>query len=218
MTTKKPRPRVVLADDHQIVLDGLARLLESDFELVGTATNGRDLLERAAALSPDVLVVDVSMPLLNGIDAIERLRAAGNDAKIVCLSMHPEVEYASRAIGAGANGYVLKHAASDELVTAIRKALGGGTYVSAALRTPGFDELLTRGERHRKHVIALTPRQREIVQLLAEGKSAKEIGAILDISSRTVESHKYKIMEDLGLKTSAQLVQYAISQRLVADP
>jgi DNA-binding NarL/FixJ family response regulator len=216
--TTRTKPKVLLADDHQIVLDGLAKLLSDDFELVGMVTNGRDLVRAAAASSPDVIVVDVSMPLLNGIDAIQQIRADGSTAKIVCLSMHPEVEYASRALEAGAGGYVLKHSASDELVAAIREILRGGTYISAALRTPGFEELLARGSRRHKATIALTPRQREIVQLLAEGKSAKEIGALLDISARTVESHKYKIMEDLGLKTSAQLVQYAVSQGLVTPP
>jgi DNA-binding NarL/FixJ family response regulator len=216
--TTRTKPKVLLADDHQIVLDGLARLLADDFELVGTVTNGRDLVRAAAERAPDVIVVDVSMPLLNGIDAIRQMRANGNTSKIVCLSMHPEVEYASRALEAGAGGYVLKHSASDELVAAIREILRGGTYISTALRTPGFEELLARGSARHKTTLSLTPRQREIVQLLAEGKSAKEIGALLDISSRTVESHKYKIMEDLGLKTSAQLVQYAIGQGLVTPP
>jgi DNA-binding NarL/FixJ family response regulator len=216
--TTRTKPKVLLADDHQIVLDGLARLLADDFELVGTVTNGRDLVRAAAAHAPDVIVVDVSMPLLNGIDAIRQMRANGNTSRIVCLSMHPEVEYASRALESGAGGYVLKHSASDELVAAIREVLRGGTYISKALRTPGFEELLARGTARHKTTLALTPRQREIVQLLAEGKSAKEIGALLDISARTVESHKYKIMEDLGLKTSAQLVQYAIGHGLVTPP
>jgi DNA-binding NarL/FixJ family response regulator len=195
----------------------LSKLLSEEFDLAGTVTNGRDLVRVAADIAPDVIVVDVSMPLLNGIDAVRQLRALGQSTPIVCLSMHPDVAYASQALLAGAAGYVLKHAASDELVTAIREAVRGRTFVSPALRTPMFDELLARGRDGWRRAIALTPRQREIVQLLAEGKSAREIGTLLEISPRTVESHKYKIMQDLGLTTSAQLVHYALAQGLIGD-
>jgi RNA polymerase sigma factor (sigma-70 family) len=209
-------PRILLADDHKIVLDGLRGLLEDDFELVALVTDGRELVERAIGLSPDVVVADISMPLLNGIEAVRQLRARGCDAKFVFLTMHQDAVYLSRALQAGASGYVLKHSAADELVTAIQEALRGGTFVSRQLRTPALEERRDETRRHVKETLELTPRQREVLQLLAEGKSAKEIGAILDISPRTVETHKYKMMDDLGVKTTAQLVQYAIKHGLAS--
>lgn len=211
------RPRILLADDHQIVLDGLRSLLEGEFELVGAARNGLELLEMARAQKPEVIVADVSMPLLNGIDAVRKLRDEGATAKVVFLTMHPDVTYLSRALEAGGSAYVLKHAASEELVTAIRQAMRGETFVSPQLRAPSVEQLLDETRRHVKQTIELTPRQRDVLQLLAEGKSAKEIGALLDISPRTVETHKYKMMDDLGVKTAAQLVQHAIKLGLVAN-
>ncbi|MCW5966358.1 MAG: response regulator transcription factor [Bryobacterales bacterium] len=210
------KPRILLADDHRIVLEGLRSLLEPDYHLVGMATNGRELLELAATLRPDVVVADISMPLLNGIDATRQLRERDELVKIVVLTMHPDAVYATRAIEAGASAYVLKHAASDELVTAIEAALRGETFISPEVRNPAMDELLDPMRRHTKSTLELTPRQREVLQLLAEGKSAKEIGALLEISPRTVETHKYKMMDDLGVKTSAQLVQHAIKHGLIS--
>jgi DNA-binding NarL/FixJ family response regulator len=144
------------------------------------------------------------------------LREAGVNAKVVFLTMHPDVSYLSRALDAGAAGYVLKHAAAEELVTAIREAARGRIFVSPQLRGASVDELLDPTKRQGKQTIELTGRQREVLQLLAEGKSAKEIGAILDISPRTVETHKYKMMDGLGVKTTAQLVQYAVKAGLIA--
>ncbi|MBK7930650.1 MAG: response regulator transcription factor [Bryobacterales bacterium] len=206
------RPSVLLADDHKIILEGLRSLLRDDFELVGEAANGQQMVELGLALDPDVIVADISMPLLNGIEALRKLREAGSVVKVVFLTMHPDVVYATRALEAGASGYVLKHSASEELIEAIRTALRGGTYLSPHVRNPAVTELLDETRRHVKETIELTGRQREVLQLLAEGKSAKEIGGILGISARTVESHKYKMMDDLGLKTSAELVQYAIKE------
>jgi len=197
-------------------MEGLRTLLEEEFELAGFAADGREMLAQARALDPDVIVADISMPLLNGIEAARILREEGARAKIVFLTMHPDVAYATRALEAGGSGYVLKHAASDELVAAIREALRGGVYVSGQLRTPALDEFMDKSRRHTRPAIELTQRQREVLQLLAEGKSAKEIGAILFISPRTVETHKYKMMDDLGLRTSAQLVQHAIRHGLVS--
>jgi RNA polymerase sigma factor (sigma-70 family) len=209
-------PRILLADDHQIVLDGLVRLLETDFVVAGTARDGLQLIEQARLLRPDVIVADISMPLLNGIDAVRQLRQEGSTAKVVFLTMHPDMVYATRAIEAGGSAYVLKHSASDELATAIRTALSGGTFVSPALEAPSLQEHLDETRRHLRDTIELTQRQRQVLQLLAEGKSAKEIGALLGISARTVETHKYKMMDDLGVKTSAQLVQHAIRHGLVS--
>lgn len=211
------RPTVVLADDHRIILDGLRGVLEqAGFELAGVAMNGVELVELAAKVRPDVIVADISMPLLNGIDAAHRIREAGVDSKIVFLTMHPDLTYLTRAFEAGALGYVLKHSASDELVTALRAALRGDRYVSEQLRHASLDELYDETKRHAKQTIELSLRRREVLQLLAEGKSAKEIGGILGISARTVETHKYKMMDELGVKSTAQLVQHAIRHGLIS--
>ena len=210
------KPTLLLADDHRIVLDGLKGLLEADFQLIGTAMDGRELLEKARLLKPQVIVADISMPLLNGIEAARQAREEGVEAKWVFLTMHPDVVYVTRAIEAGAAAYVLKHSASDELVEAIRSALRGQLYISPQLRSDALDEFLDPNRRRVKSTLELTPRQREVLQLLAEGKSAKEIATVLEISPRTVETHKYKMMDDLGLKTSAQLVLYAIREGLVS--
>lgn len=210
------KPTVLLADDHKIVMEGLRGLLESEFELVGLLTNGRELLEQAPGLDPDVIVADISMPLLNGIDAVRMLREQGLRAKVVFLTMHSDQTYATRAIDAGASGYVLKHSASDELVDAIQQALRGETYISEALRNPALEQKLIQADKLIKPVVELTPRQREVLQLLAEGKSAKEIGAVLNISPRTAEAHKYRMMDELGVKTGAELLQYAIRHGLVS--
>lgn len=205
------KPRILLADDHKIVLDGLRSLLAPDFDIVGAAADGRQLVQLAQTLKPDVIVADISMPLLNGIDAARQLPGS----KFVFLTMHPDPSYLLRALQAGALGYVLKHAASEDLTTAIRHALRGESYVSPGLRTPAVDEMLDETKVHLRQSLELTQRQREVLQLLAEGKSAKEIGAILDISPRTVETHKYKMMDDLGVKTTAELIQHAIREGLV---
>jgi DNA-binding NarL/FixJ family response regulator len=198
------------------VLEGLRGLLTADFELVGQVTNGRELVEECRRLKPDVAIADISMPLLNGIEAARQIRDEGLATRIVFLTMHPDMTYATRALETGASGYVLKHAAPEELVAAIHEALRGGVYLSLAMRTPAMDELLAARKSGASATIELTPRQREVLQLLAEGKSAKEIGAILNISARTAETHKYKMMDDLGVKTSAELVQYAIRHGLVS--
>ena len=209
------KPKVLLADDHAIVVEGLQRLLASEFDLVGVARNGVEMVDLSASKKPDIVVADVSMPLLNGIDALRKMRRQGDNTRVVFLTMHPDVTSATRALEAGASGYVLKHAASDELVTAIRDALAGRRFVSPALRSPAVEERLLRGQ-GKTTGIELTPRQQEVLQLLAEGKSAKEIGAILGISPRTAETHKYKLMDDLGLATTAELVHYAVRHGLVA--
>ena len=205
------RPKLLLADDHKIVLDGLRSLLGGEFDIVGTCADGRQLVQLARELAPDVVVADISMPLLNGIEAARQLPGV----KFVFLTMHPEPSYLLRALQAGALGYVLKHAAAEELTVAIRRALAGESYVSPGLRTPAVEEMLDETKVHLRQALELTPRQREVLQLLAEGKSAKEIGAILEISPRTVETHKYKMMDDLGVRTSAELVQHAVREGLV---
>lgn len=210
------KPRILLADDHKIVLEGLKTLLSTEFDVIGAAADGRELLDLALTLDPDVIVADISMPLLNGIEAVAQIRAAGGRAKVVFLTMHPDPSYLVRAVEAGAHAYVLKHAASEELVHAIHEALQSHIFVSPALRTPAVEERLDQSRTRRSRTLALTPRQKEVLQLLGEGKSAKEIGAILNLSPRTVETHKYKMMDDLGVKTSAELIQHAIREGLVS--
>ena len=210
------KPTVLLADDHKIVLDGLSSLLAAEFDLVGAVTNGLDLVERVRQLQPDLVVADISMPLLNGIDALRQLKESHPDVKVILLTMHPDVTYLSRALEVGAAGYVLKHAASDELITALRLALRGEVFISPELKHESLVERLDVTRRILKQTIEPTPRQRQVLQLLAEGKSAKEIGALLEISARTVETHKYKMMDDLGVKTTAELVRHAIRLGLVA--
>jgi len=204
------RPRVLLADDHKIVVEGLRSLLEPEFEIAGTVEDGRALVAAAKDLWPDVIVADISMPLLNGIEAAEQLKKADPRVKIVFLTMHPDVMYASRAFEAGASGYVLKHSAPAELVTAIREALKGRTYITPIIAKDLLQSLGDRPRQREDVVRKLTARRREILQLVAEGRTAKEIASILSISPRTVEFHKYRMMEDLGLHTNADLVQFAI--------
>ena len=204
------RPRVLLADDHCVVAEGLRSLLEPHFEVVGIVSDGRELLAAARKLDPDVVVLDISMPSLNGIDAARQLRAAGSRAKVVFLTMHREVTYAARALEAGASGFVLKHSATSELVTAIHEALKGGTYITPQIAGDLLDSFRRGPAAGAETPGGLTPRQREVLQLVAEGRSAKEIAALLRISRRTAEFHKARLMETLGVQTTAELIQYAI--------
>ena len=208
--------RILLADDHTMVAEGLRALLEPEFELVGMVEDGHALLDKAKELNPDVIIADITMPSLNGIDAIKQLKKSGSQAKVVFLTMHHDAMYANRAFEAGASGFVLKHSAPDELLTAIREVLKGRTYV-----TPMIAEELMQtykdGDNIKEDPIRkLTSRQREVLQLLAEGKSAKEVAHSLHISSRTVEFHKYHIMAKLDLKTNAELVQFAIKHGVIS--
>jgi DNA-binding NarL/FixJ family response regulator len=212
--TSARRARVLLADDHRLVAEGLKGLLEAEFELVAMVEDGRAMVAAARALRPDVVVADISMPELNGIDALVELRRADPQARVVFLTMHQDPVYARRALDAGAAGYVLKHSAPGELIAAIRAALAGRTFVTP-LRARLVRSLRHGGGGERDPVAALPLRQREVLQLLAEGKSAKEIGSALAISARTVEFHKYQAMETLGVHTNAELIHFAIKQGLV---
>ena len=207
---------VLLADDHRIVLEGLKGLLEDKFDIVGAVEDGRELLEQAQELRPDVIVVDIGMPLLNGIDAVTQIKKSGLSTKIVFLTMHQDAMYAKEAFEAGALGFVLKHSAPSELKTAIEEALKGNTYISPAIAQDLMHLYRDEAELKTGAFGSLTLRQREVMQLLAEGKSAKEIAKILHISTRTVEFHKYNMMEQLGIKTSAELVHFAIKHGIVS--
>lgn len=191
-------------------------MLEAEFEIVGAVEDGRALTTEAPKLHPDVIVADISMPSLNGIEAVRQIRKADPEIKVVFLTMHPDVSYAARAFEAGASGYVLKHSAPSELITAIREAIRGRTYVTPMIAGELIDSLSRRTDRRRDPLQKVTSRQREVLQLLAEGHSAKEVAAILKVSTRTVEFHKYRMMQDLNLRTTAELVQYAIKHGIVS--
>jgi DNA-binding NarL/FixJ family response regulator len=215
MSCSARRARVLLADDHLLVAEGLKSLLSPEFDLVGVVEDGRQLVEAAARLQPDVIVADITMPHLNGIDALVRLREQGSKVPVVVLTMHRDVTFARRALEAGASGFVLKHSASTELIAAIRAALQGQTYLTPQLAGELLETLRQTPARGADPVSALTPRQREVLQLLAEGRSAKEIARSLSISARTVEFHKYQMMQTLDLHTNAELVHFAIKHGVV---
>jgi len=208
--------RVLLADDHRIFLDGLKSLLEPEFDLVGTVEDGRALVKEATRLRPDVIVVDISMPLLNGIEAVRQIKKSDDRIKVVFLTMHPDVSFAALAFEVGASGYVIKSSASRELITAINGAMVGKTYVTPDIAGELME--IYKKAQPGENVInqKLTKRQKEILQLIAEGHLTKEIADILCISPRTVEKHKYNMMQELNLKTTAGLVKYAIKQGIVS--
>jgi len=207
--------RVILADDHVLMLDALRNLLEPEFEVVGTFADGRALVEAAPQLKPDVIVLDIGMPLMNGLSAGQRLKRLMPAAKLIYLTMNQDQDMAAEAFRLGANGYLLKHSAASELVAAIRQVVRGGSYVTP-LMTEGVVGSLTNHFKKLKSTNYLTLRQKEVLQLLAEGRSMKEAAFILNVSPRTVAFHKYTMMDHLHIKTSAELVQYAMSSQLVA--
>ena len=204
------RVRVLLADDHRLVAEGLVRLLEPEFELVRVVADGRELLTAAAELKPDVIVSDIAMPELNGVEALEELKKADPRVKLVFLTMHHNAAYARQAMDAGALGYVLKHSAAEELILAVRAAAAGRTFVSPAIAGELLQAMREGAGASLDPVSKLTLRQREILRLLVDGNSAKQIAASLGISPRTVEFHKYSMMETLGVKTTAELIRVAL--------
>ena len=210
------RPRVLLADDHGIIVDGLCRILESRFDVVGVVHDGRALVQEALRLRPDLILADISMPVLNGIDAVRQIRKQDVTMKVIFLTMHPDLHYATEAIEAGASGYVLKHSVTSDLLTAVERVLAGERYLSPKL-APRIEEALAEigSGRKRSLSVDLTERQREVLQLIAEGRSAKEIADILSISPRTAEFHKRQLRKQLGVATTAELVQQALRLRLL---
>jgi DNA-binding NarL/FixJ family response regulator len=207
------RPRIVIADDHLLMAQALEHLLGRDFDVVATVGDGRALLSAAADLKPDLVVVDIGMPLLNGLDAGQQLKAQHPEIKIIFLTQNRDPRLAAEALHRSASGYLLKDAAASELVAAIRAALDGRLYVSPAIAGDLAEDALSPDVRSR----SLSVREREVLQLLAEGKSMKEVAAVLDISPRTVEFHKYRLMDRLGVKTNAELVQYAVRTGLISS-
>jgi DNA-binding NarL/FixJ family response regulator len=208
--------RVLLADDHQIFLEGLKGLLEPEFDLVGTVEDGRTLVKEAQRLRPDVIVTDISMPLLNGIEAVRQIKKSDHQIKVIFLTMHPDMSFASLAFEVGASGYVIKNSASHELITAINQVMTGKTYVTPEIAGELIQTYMKAEPGQKLFNQKLTNRQKEILQLIAEGHSTKEIADILHISVRTVERHKYNMMQGLKLKTTADLVKYAIKQGFIS--
>jgi DNA-binding NarL/FixJ family response regulator len=208
------RPKVLLADDHVLIAQALQHLLQAEFDVVGIVSDGRALLKAAGELLPDVAVVDIGMPLLNGLDAGEQLKALHPHIKVIYLTQNREPRFAVEAFRRNASGYLLKDSAASELTIAIREALRGKSYVSPLIAPGMLEPALNLN--HPPGSRELSPREREVLQLLAEGKAMKEVAALLDISPRTVEFHKYRIMELLGVKTNAELVQQAIKLGLIS--
>ncbi|MEZ5356376.1 MAG: response regulator transcription factor [Bryobacteraceae bacterium] len=199
--------RIVVADDHTIVLDGLCRLLESEFELVATVTDGRALVAKVREVKPDVVIADVAMPFLNGLEALQQVRTAGLRTRFVFLTANSDISLAARAFRLGASGYVLKHSATEELTKAIREAMAGQTYITSSIAADVLQNVLS-GEGGDAGT-NLTVREREVLQLVAEGHSIKEAAAILKVSPRTVEFHKRNITDKTGLHSTAELARYA---------
>jgi DNA-binding NarL/FixJ family response regulator len=209
------KPRIILADDHMIFTDGLKVLLEPAFEIVAVVDNGRTAIKAVRTFSPDAIILDISMPLLNGIETAREIRKFDSRVKIIFLTMHSDLQYVEEAFDAGASGYVIKHSATFDLRRAVQEALRGRAYITPGIAESGVDTFLRGFSRARKPLTQLTSRQRQVLQLLAEGRSAKEAAAILNLSSRTVEFHKYRLMQQLALRSTAQLTQFAIKHGII---
>jgi DNA-binding NarL/FixJ family response regulator len=209
------RTRVLLADDHQMLLDGLKELLEPRYEVVGMVVDGRSLLKAAEKLQPDVIIVDIAMPLLNGLDAARLLKQSMPGVKLIFMTMNEDPYMVGEAFRAGASAYLLKQAAGFELNAAIEKVLKGSTYISPSAAKP-LDNGSLRNPKLRALAPEPTTRQREVIQLLAEGRTMKEVAQLLFITPRTVAAHKYTAMEILQIRSSAELVQYAIKHRMIS--
>ena len=212
----KNRARILIADDHNLMAELCRKLLEEEFDVIGVVGDGRALVRAAAKLKPDLIVVDVAMPLLNGLDAGRQVKEMLPAVKLVYLTMSPDVDVAAEAFGRGASGYLVKTCAAAELVLAVREALRGKTYLSRTLSQDAIDCLRWQHKKMANEDERLTDRQREVLQLLAEGKAMKEVGGILHMTTRTVAFHKYRIMEALGARSNAELVKYAIRNHIVA--
>ena len=210
------RPRVLLADDHRLVREAFARLLEPDCDVVGTVADGRALLAAAPELRPDIVVLDIAMPLLNGLAAARQLKHLMPEVKLIFLTVSEDPDLAAEAFRAGASGYLLKNSAASELLESIQEVSQGRSYITP-LATQGLVGSLLRDPGVARGAGHLSDRQREVLQLLAEGRTMKEIAHILKITPRTVAFHKYSMMEDLGIKSSAGLVQFAIKHGIVAS-
>ncbi len=209
------RTKILLADDHKMFSQGLQTLLEDEFDLVGTVGDGQALVDAAQRVNTDVIIVDISMPVLNGFDAVRQLKEKGIAAKIIFLTMHADDRLLAEAFRCGGSGYVLKQSAGEELILAIKQVLAGQKYVTPLIATEWVQNLSKQIDGTTK--LTLTPRQREVLQLVVEGCTMKEVATRLGISARTAESHKYEMMEGLGVDNTAELIQYAIKLGLTSE-
>jgi DNA-binding NarL/FixJ family response regulator len=207
------RPRVLLADDHVLLLGAFEKLLASECDIVGQVVDGRALVEAAERLKPDVVVLDISMPLLNGLEAGRQIRQRLKSVKLVFLTMNEDADVAAEAFRSGASGYLLKRSASSELMTAIREVMQGRSYITPIVAAGLVESLQHVDEGNPAH--ELTSRQREVLQLLAEGHSMKQVASVLNLTPRTVAFHKYRMMEQLRVKSTAELIQYAVKHHIV---
>lgn len=207
------KPRVIMADDHALILAGMRKLLEEECEIVGMVEDGRALIEAAQKLRPDLILMDIAMPLLNGLEAARQLSKLVPESKLIFLTMHASPTYAAEAFQAGASGYLLKRSAASELSQAIQSVLHGQHYLTPLITKEVLESVIkvSTEERGKPMSTALTARQREVLQLVAEGRSTKEIATILSVSVKTVEFHKFRIMQQLDIHTTANLTKYAIT-------
>ncbi len=208
------RPRVLLADDHRLFREAIAQLLQAQCDVVGTVADGRSLLDAAPDLHPDIVVLDVGMPLLNGLDAARQLLLRMPAVKVIFLTVSEDADLAAEAFRSGASGYLLKNSAAAELLQAVREVSQGRSYVTPLVTRGLVGSFLHDPAPARKRELSL--RQREVLQLLAEGRTAKEVGRILKITARTVAFHKYEMMRELGIRTAAELVQFAVKKHIVS--
>jgi DNA-binding NarL/FixJ family response regulator len=206
-------PRVLLADDHNLLLGAFEKLLAPECEIVGTATDGRTLVVEAQRLKPDLVVLDIAMPLLNGLDAGRQIKQLRKSTKLVYVTMNEDPDLAAEAFRAGASAYLLKRSAASELLLAIREVMNGRSYVTPLVTEGLVGSFMDAANRKPSH--DLTPRQREVLQLLAEGHSMKQVAALLNVTPRTVAFHKYRMMEQLNIRTNAELIQFAVIHHLV---
>jgi DNA-binding NarL/FixJ family response regulator len=211
------RARILVADDHSIILAGVRSLLEQEWELAGHVEDGRSLVEAALKLRPDLMIVDIGMPVLNGIDALKQIRKVWPEAKVLFLTMHANLMYLKGAMRAGACGYVLKSSAAEELRPAIRKILKGQVFVSPALGPDALEVLQTPSGRQPMSTVGLTDRQRQVLQLVAEGRKNDEIAKILNVSVKTAQFHRGQIMRKLGVHSAVKLTQFAVRDGLVNE-
>jgi DNA-binding NarL/FixJ family response regulator len=216
MNIRRNLPRILIADDHTLVAEACQKLLEPDYEIVGTVSDGRALVRAAAELRPHLIIVDVAMPILNGLDAGQQVKELFPAVKLVFLTMNHDADLAAEAFRRGASGYLLKTCAASELAIAVREVLRGKSYLSPTIAKDTVDFLLRQDKKLIEEQERLTERQREVLQLLAEGKCMKEVAGVLNITTRTVAFHKYRIMEVLNARSSAELVHYAIRNHLIA--
>jgi DNA-binding NarL/FixJ family response regulator len=210
---RRHRPKILLADDHTLIAQGCKSFMEHEFEVVGIVANGRALLSAARELNPDVVVLDIEMPELNGLDACEQLKRSMRTLKLVFLTVHTQPEICAEAFRRGASGYVLKHSAASELVIAVKEVLRGGSYITPLITKETVRSLLRTGN-DRAEQKRITCRESEVLQLLVEGKSMKEVASVLDVRPGTVAFHKYKIMEKFGLRSNADLLRFAMERRM----